>query len=148
MANVCDNYCKGCIYMGLLQSYAKCCNYYEKTGKRRPCPAGTGCTVKVDGKKRRAWDCPEDAKERHRRQARERARRIREAEKKNRLHTVTCRVCGKVFETADSRRKLCSHECYEEAQRIRLREIYRRKANEKAQSTQRHSLCATAENGA
>ena len=39
--------CKGCIYCGRLKD----CEYFIKTGARRPCKAGEGCTVKVIGKR-------------------------------------------------------------------------------------------------
>lgn len=42
----CDWYCKGCIYRGGQSGLIKCCNYYLITNKRRPCPAGDGCTVR------------------------------------------------------------------------------------------------------
>ena len=41
-----DKYCAGCIYRGGQSGYLKCCNYYLITDKRRPCPAGEGCTVR------------------------------------------------------------------------------------------------------
>ena len=41
--------CKGCIYYF---STSGTCDYLIMTGKRRPCPAGKGCSVKVVKKKR------------------------------------------------------------------------------------------------
>lgn len=34
------------------------CNYYLITGIRRPCPAGSGCTVADAGRKLRPWEIP------------------------------------------------------------------------------------------
>ena len=48
------NHCKGCIYSCLLWADWYSCDYIFKTGKRRPCPPGEGCTVKKMRKKRRA----------------------------------------------------------------------------------------------
>ena len=51
-----DRACAGCVYFGWV-SYMGCCNYFLKTGKRRPCPPGKDCTVKQKRKKaRRAED--------------------------------------------------------------------------------------------
>ena len=36
--------CVGCVYLSL--SGYPSCNYILMAGKRRPCPAGDGCTVK------------------------------------------------------------------------------------------------------
>lgn len=48
-----ENPCKGCFYCGGKTEYVKSCNYYLITGKRRPCEAGEGCTVKLDSMKAR-----------------------------------------------------------------------------------------------
>lgn len=42
------NYCDNCVYRGVLSaSTTQVCNYIFVTHKKRPCPAGEGCTVKV-----------------------------------------------------------------------------------------------------
>ena len=42
-----DEFCDGCIYLGgENRNDLKCCNYFLRTDKRRPCPAGKGCTVR------------------------------------------------------------------------------------------------------
>lgn len=46
-------YCNGCYFFSGGFEGVRLCNYYLMTGKRRPCPAGVGCTVKLDKKKRR-----------------------------------------------------------------------------------------------
>lgn len=38
--------CRGCIYSSYLNGW-RVCDYIQITGKRRPCPAGVGCTVRV-----------------------------------------------------------------------------------------------------
>ena len=50
------SYCDNCVYSGAITGLSvRCCNYFLATGKRRPCPPGEGCTVKVgrEGKRRR-----------------------------------------------------------------------------------------------
>lgn len=47
-------YCKGCYFFSGGFEGVRLCNYYLMTGKRRPCPAGVGCTVKLVMKKRKA----------------------------------------------------------------------------------------------
>lgn len=43
-----DN-CSNCFYRGKAGSLP-CCDFFLKTGQRRPCPGGEGCTVKVPRK--------------------------------------------------------------------------------------------------
>ena len=47
-----DSYCENCAYQGKVGDML-CCNYIFETEHRRPCPAGTGCTVKLEKKKSR-----------------------------------------------------------------------------------------------
>ena len=47
MGSVCDRYCANCIYFGGVDEAVATCNYILRTGKKRPCGAGYGCTVKV-----------------------------------------------------------------------------------------------------
>ena len=42
--------CEGCIYFSADYEINKCCNYIFIKGKRRPCPPGNECTVKVERK--------------------------------------------------------------------------------------------------
>lgn len=44
-------YCKGCIHFDTVQSGAETCNYIFNEGRRRPCPPGSQCTEKVEGKR-------------------------------------------------------------------------------------------------
>jgi hypothetical protein len=42
------SYCDGCVYNGSLSGGSlRCCNYILMRDRRRPCPPGDGCTVKV-----------------------------------------------------------------------------------------------------
>lgn len=45
MYGVCDTYCEGCIY--LAKASEVYCDYICATDRRRPCPAGYGCTERV-----------------------------------------------------------------------------------------------------
>lgn len=45
------NNCATCFYHGKCGGMI-CCDYLFKTGQRRPCPPGDGCTVKVAYRKR------------------------------------------------------------------------------------------------
>ena len=38
--------CAGCIHFYGAYRANKCCNYLFDTGRRRPCPPGSACTVK------------------------------------------------------------------------------------------------------
>lgn len=118
-----NSYCKGCIYCTKL-SVGLCCEYFLKTNKRRPCPAGSGCTVKETGRNSSAWRHENEAawekvqKERER----ERDRLRREKKRKAKMRTLVCPICGKEFQTSDSRKMYCSKECGYEAQRRRWKE--------------------------
>ena len=90
---LCDSFCRDCYYvLGGLEKMMTC-DYFEKADKRRPCPAGKGCTVKITP-------------------AQYAAERKRKA-KPIMLRTIRCGVCGKEFQTADRRRRNCSPECLE-----------------------------------
>lgn len=45
--NVTDKNCRGCVYLCTIYNDVRSCDYLLKTDKRRPCPAGKGCTVKI-----------------------------------------------------------------------------------------------------
>ena len=53
MGKCIDSYCNNCIYRAMVTNYMGCCTYLLRTDKRRPCPPGKGCTVKVRMKVRR-----------------------------------------------------------------------------------------------
>lgn len=105
MANVCDSYCKGCIYVGKVNHFTLCCRYVFVEDKLRPCPPGKGCTVKVDGKHKATV---EERRFKNAQKSREYHAKLRA----QRMRTVKCPICGQEFQTADSRKKFCSHRCY------------------------------------
>lgn len=41
-----DEYCEGCYYRAFFPALGWGCEYLVMTEKRRPCPSGTGCTVR------------------------------------------------------------------------------------------------------
>lgn len=49
MNGICDTWCTGCYYLN--RAAAPYCDYYSITLRRRPCPAGEGCTVRRRPKK-------------------------------------------------------------------------------------------------
>ena len=53
--SVCDSFCDGCVFLAWANGSLRVCEYFFHTGQRRPCPAGTGCTVKQKGRKKTAW---------------------------------------------------------------------------------------------
>lgn len=42
-----DEYCEGCYYRAFFPALGWGCEYLVMTEKRRPCPSGAGCTVKL-----------------------------------------------------------------------------------------------------
>ena len=110
-AGVCDAFCKGCIFSSGINGNksSMVCDYYEKTGKRRPCSAGTGCTVRQTGKKTSMWR--EQGEETY--QARLKKEKQPKPEREV-LHRV-CPVCGTEFDTKDSKKIYCCKDCRERA---------------------------------
>lgn len=51
MANCVNASCRDCFFYHST-GWVPSCDYYEFTGKRRPCSAGEGCTVKCTTKKK------------------------------------------------------------------------------------------------
>ena len=47
MMSVVIEYCEGCFYRKTFASLGPYCDYLCMTGRKRPCPAGDGCTVRV-----------------------------------------------------------------------------------------------------
>ena len=77
---VCSKYCNPCIYRKVFAgSWLPYCDYLCMTGKRRPCPAGDGCTARVTRRVYRKRKLTEEEKaeraERRREQQREAQRR-------------------------------------------------------------------------
>lgn len=112
VASVCDSFCDGCVYKCLVSIHQRCCNYLDLTGKRRPCPPGKGCTVKIEGKYKRTV-------EERQSECAIRQRQYRDRQRAARMRTVKCVVCGTEFQTSDARKKFCSQECYD-TNRIRV----------------------------
>ena len=117
MASVCDNYCKGCIYSGKSQGLP-CCRYVFVEDKLRPCPAGTGCTVKLTNKDvKRRNDEERKAKEiqrmklqaelREQKHREHLAKKLAEQEEKRK----PCKNCGKIFLPNKDHRDHCCDEC-------------------------------------
>ena len=53
MNGLVDSYCRGCkylMYVSCPNTKQKACDYIGATKKRRPCPAGKGCTVRETGR--------------------------------------------------------------------------------------------------
>ena len=117
---ICDETCKGCVFCGYLNGQNLfVCNYFLATNKRRPCPAGSGCTVKQKGKKKTTWQREADQ-----------TWQAKKKKEKAVLHKV-CPCCGVEFETTDPRKIFCSRRCN---QRIVQRQRYKkiREATKKA----------------
>ena len=146
MANVCDSYCKGCIYVGKSQGLP-CCRYVFVEDKLRPCPPGTGCTVKLtnkDVKRRNEEERKAIAVERMKLQAELRAQKHREHLAKKQAAQEAkrkpCKHCGKIFLPSKEHRDHCSSECaYQyhlitENERSRKRYAAMRAAKEKKQT--------------
>lgn len=103
MANVCDRFCKNCMYANTLGNGTIACNYFLTTNIRRPCKAGTGCTVKKIGKKIGAWKYENDAQW---------GRKMYEARLAKAVQrTAICQECGIEFETTNVNKIYCSKRC-------------------------------------
>lgn len=53
--SVVDRHCEGCKYLSAINHELRYCAYLFNTDKRRPCPAGKGCTAKKKGKPRKVF---------------------------------------------------------------------------------------------
>ncbi len=111
-----DSYCNGCIYKGLVNGNAPCCNYIFMEDKRRPCPPGEGCTVKVTNR-----DAQRRTAEERKRKKLELAKEQRAKRRLARVHTVVCPICGKSFETDRVQARYCSKACAKVAHKAQLR---------------------------
>lgn len=125
MNGVCDKFCKGCMYSSYAcGEYSRLCTYYLRTGIRRPCPAGTGCTVKTLGKAKGAWRYKEET------DWAEKMKKAREA--KQVVRKVICKECGTEFETVSKAAMYCSRRC---KNRVSQRNVYRRMQNAKQEKS-------------
>ena len=104
--------CEGCIYLSMIgNSYLPCCNYIFMEDKRRPCPPGEGCTVKITDKqvkKRKAQERRAMSVEQMQRK-KERDRLYWEKRKAER--TKPCRRCGTLFHPDQYNKFFCCEEC-------------------------------------
>lgn len=100
MANgVCDRFCNGCVFKQHINGgKLMLCEYYFRTGRRRPCPAGSGCTVKETGKRKFGWALENDATWENKQKWKVKYHR-------------ECLYCGKGFDTSDGRKAYCCFEC-------------------------------------
>ena len=112
---LCDSYCKGCIYNGYgVSDTVTLCTYFLATDTRRPCPAGTGCTVKQTGRKKGKWEQEKDESWKQR----------EKTISKEVLHRVCACGCGEEFDTQNIRRIFFSKKC---ACRISQRSFHKRR---------------------
>jgi predicted nucleic acid-binding Zn ribbon protein len=102
---VCDSYCKGCVFLGYATGDIKLCEYLLRTEKRRPCPAGTGCTVKQVGERKPAWVDEKDETWKAKLQRQKKLEPCKVV-----FHRV-CPVCGTAFDTTDGKKIYCSSKC-------------------------------------
>jgi predicted nucleic acid-binding Zn ribbon protein len=105
--SVCDRFCDGCVFMAWANGNLRVCEYFFCTGQRRPCPAGTGCTVKQKGKKKTNWRYEAD--------------RTWEIKKKREKESVVyhraCPTCGTAFDTTVKNKVYCCKKCKDKAYR-------------------------------
>lgn len=126
MKMACNSYCNGCVYKGIVQGHVPCCNYIFMEDKRRPCPPGAGCTVKLTNREAQR----KGAEERKQRKL-EQMKQARAKKRLARVHTVVCPICGKTFETDRVQARYCSKECAKAAHNAQLRS-YAQMRKEKA----------------
>ena len=131
---ICDSYCKGCVFNGYFNGKSlTVCEYFLRTGQLRPCPAGTGCTVKQTGNKKQLWRHQGDATWKNagkKLSEGKPARRSKRAKKQKPPRTVyhrSCPNCGTEFDTTNKHKIYCCRRCTDQ---VRNRRHY---AREKAQ---------------
>lgn len=102
MEKICDEYCLDCKFFGGHAEFECCCNYFLTTNKRRPCPAGTGCTVKIKRKNKRKFGKYSILS----------LQKAKETKKKKEPVIKRCPECGKEFLLNRPNKKYCNYECY------------------------------------
>ena len=153
MASVCDNYCKGCIYLGKINGNAPCCQYVFMEDKLRPCPAGTGCTVRITNQEaKRRNDEERKAKEiqRMKLQAELREQKHREYLAKKQAEQEEkrkpCKNCGKIFLPNKDHRDHCCDECaYQYHLKTENERSKRRWAERREKANEQKCVSGTAE---
>lgn len=102
---VCDSFCNGCIFKGSCNGGMPMCEYFLITDKRRPCPAGTGCTVKQTGRKRQKWRNEDHSRFKNSGRKRRNAKVLQKV----------CPNCGQAFETTAAQQIYCCVKCKDAA---------------------------------
>lgn len=109
---LCDDFCHDCAFRGDLNGYGTCCNFLLITGVMRPCPAGSGCTVKKRGRRLSAWNY-EDAQKWNNSAS-------KPIDLKNKkFWERTCQECGAQFYAYNPKQVFCSKKCNDRAQQRR-----------------------------
>lgn len=103
MEKICDEYCLDCKFFGGPAEFECCCNYFLTTDKRRPCPPGTGCTVKIKRKNKRKFG---------KNSIINRKEKPQKTKKEKEPVIKRCPVCGKEFLLNRPNKKYCDYECY------------------------------------
>jgi hypothetical protein len=108
---VCDRFCNGCIYNGYFDGRHTICEYYLVTNERRPCPAGTGCTVKKTGKKISRWEYEKESTWQKREKQQKQQKKIQIQTKEKGVYHRVCPCCGTEFDTTNKRQIYCCKNC-------------------------------------
>lgn len=128
---VCDSFCNGCVFKGYANANLYLCEYFLQTGVQRPCPAGTGCTVKATGKRKIRWKHEHDRTWKNRKKI-EKAKEKPKAEKPPKpVYHKVCRLetCGMEFDTTNIRQLYCCKLC---ASRAKNRAFYERQKEDRS----------------
>ena len=99
---ICDEYCLDCKFFGGHSEFECCCNYLLMTNKRRPCPPGIGCTVKVKRKNKRVLGKYSIIT----------IKKPKKTKKEKEPVFKRCPQCGKEFLLNRPNKKYCDYECY------------------------------------
>lgn len=103
-----DPHCKGCAYLGYAGSGMMCCDYIFKEERRRPCPPGKDCTVKISRKEKELLD-------------------VQREKERRRVVMAVCQWCGAEFvQNSHGSKKYCCKKCNNAANGAKKRQ--RRKA--------------------
>lgn len=116
---VMDPHCKGCAYLGYAGGGYTCCDYLFKENRRRPCPPGKDCTVKITPKQKEMLD------------------KQRKKESK-RVVMGACQWCGAEFiQVSNGSKKYCGKKCCDAANAAKKRQ---RKEAARAQATEKEMI--------
>lgn len=130
---ICDSYCKGCVFCGYFNGQTLyVCEYFLRTGQLRPCPAGTGCTVKQKGSRKQLWRHQGDASWKNAGNQPRKEKPPKPAKQPKPPKPVyhrNCMNCSTEFDTTDPRKLYCCRKCTNQA---RSRRQYQREKAKKA----------------